>query len=117
MVFFSGDSSTKIKDVAYVINLDNKQSKRTHWVSLFIERNTATYFDSFENQYIPQQLFRKIKDKSITHNIFRTQSDDPIMCRFYCIVFIVYMFAGKTLIDYTNLFSPNDYKRNEKIWQ
>ena len=37
------------------------------------------------------------------------------MCGFYCIAFIKYMLAGKTLLDYTNLFSPNDYKKNDKI--
>ena len=33
----------------------------------------------------------------------------------YCIGFTEYMLAGKTLLDYTNLFSPNDYKKNDKI--
>ena len=37
------------------------------------------------------------------------------MCGFYCITFKEYMPWGKTLLDYTNLFSPNDYKKNEKI--
>ena len=37
------------------------------------------------------------------------------MCGFYCIAFIEYMLAGKTLLDYTNLFSPYDYKKNDKI--
>ena len=37
------------------------------------------------------------------------------MCGFYCIVFIEFMLAGKTLLDYTNLFSPNDYKKNSKV--
>ena len=37
------------------------------------------------------------------------------MCGFYCIAFIEYMLARKTLPDYTNLLSPNDYKNNEKI--
>ena len=37
------------------------------------------------------------------------------MCAFYCIAFIEYIIAGKTLLDYTNLFSPNDYKKNDKI--
>ena len=36
------------------------------------------------------------------------------MCGFYCIAFIEYMLAGKKLLDYTNLLSPNDYKKNEK---
>ena len=30
-----------------IMNLDNKKSKRTHWVSLFVDRNTVVYFDSF----------------------------------------------------------------------
>ena len=33
----------------------------------------------------------------------------------YCIDFIEYMLAEKTLLDYTNSFSPNDYKKNDKI--
>ena len=37
------------------------------------------------------------------------------MCGFYFIAFVEYMLSGKTLLDYTNLFSPNDYKKNDKI--
>ena len=37
------------------------------------------------------------------------------MCEFYCIALTKYMLSGKTLIDYTNLFSPNDSKKNGKI--
>ena len=36
------------------------------------------------------------------------------MCGFYCITFIKYMFAEKTQLDYANLFSSNDYKKNDK---
>ena len=36
----------------YVINLDNKNSKQTHWSSLFIDRNNGVYFDSFGIEYI-----------------------------------------------------------------
>ena len=38
-----------------IINLDNKESKGTYWVSLIIERNTAVYFDYFGTEYIPQE--------------------------------------------------------------
>ena len=37
------------------------------------------------------------------------------MCGFYCIAFVEYMLAGKTLLDYTSLFYPNYYKKNDKI--
>ena len=66
-------------------------------------------------EYIPQEVLHKIKDKSITHNIFRIQDNESIMCGFYCTALIEYMLAGKTLLDYTNLLSPNDYKKNDKI--
>ena len=59
-----------------------KKSKETHWVSLFIDRNTAVHFDSVGIEYIPQEVLNKIKDKSITHNIFRIQDDGSIMCGF-----------------------------------
>ena len=37
------------------------------------------------------------------------------MCGYFCIKFIDYMFDDKTFIDYTNLFSPHDFKKNDKI--
>ena len=80
----------KLKDGTNVINLDDKESKGIDSVSLSIDRNTAVYFASFWN-------------------------DDSIVGGFYCIPFIEYMLVGKTLLDYTNLFSPNAYKRNDKI--
>ena len=60
-----------------------KTIKRTHQVSLFIDRNTAAYFDFFGIEYIPQEVLKKIKDKLVTHNIFRIQGNDFIMCGFY----------------------------------
>ena len=44
-----------MKEVAYVVNFDDKKIQRTHWVSLFIERNTAVLFDSFGTEYIIKQ--------------------------------------------------------------
>ena len=73
------------------------------------------YFHSFAIEYIPLEVLTKIRDKSITHNIFRIQDNESTMCGFYCIAFIEYMLAGKTFLGYTNLFSQNDYKKNDKI--
>ena len=36
------------------------------------------------------------------------------MCGYFCIKFINYMYDGKSLIDFTNLFSPLDFKKNDK---
>ena len=73
IMVFSRDNLITIKDEAYVINLDDKQSKVTHQVLLFIDRNTVVYFDSFGIDYIPQKVLSKIKDKAITQNIFRNK--------------------------------------------
>ena len=97
-----------------IIYLDKRWSVCN--ILLFIDRNTAAYFDSFFFiEYISQEVLNKIKDKSITHNLFRIQDNKSIICGFYCIALMKYMLAWKTLLDYTNLFSLNDYKRNNKI--
>ena len=58
----------------------------------------------FGGDYITQDVLNNVKDKFITINIFRTQSDDSLMCRFSCIVFRENVITGKNLLDYTNLF-------------
>ena len=90
---FSRNNLPRIK--AYVINLDYKNSKGTLWVSLFIDKNTVVYSDSFRIECIPQEILNKIKDKSITYNIFIIQDNESIMCGFYCITFIEHMLSGK----------------------
>ena len=37
------------------------------------------------------------------------------MCGYFCIRFIDFMLKGKSLFDYTNLFSSNHYEKNDKI--
>ena len=37
------------------------------------------------------------------------------MCGYFCIGFIDFMFAGKTLIDFTGLFSPYDFDKNDNV--
>ena len=53
--------------------------------------------------------------KRIKCNIFRIQTYDSIMCGYFCIECINYMLISKTLLDYTNLFSPNNFKKNDQI--
>ena len=84
-------------------------------VSLLIDRNLALYFVSFGIEYIPVAVLKKIKDKSITWYILRIQENESIMCAFSCITLIGYAVAGKNLLNYTNLFSPNDYKNSDTI--
>ena len=45
---------------------------------------------------------------SVVINIYRIQAYDSIMCRYFCIGFIDFMLKGKSSLEYTNLFSPNE---------
>ena len=112
---FSRDNLQKIKDEAYIINLDEYCDIGTHWVALYIQNNDVTYFDSFGVEHIPKEIKTFIGNKNIKTNIFRIQAYDSIMCGYFCIGFIDFMLAGKTLIEFTNLFSPNNFKRNDDI--
>ena len=43
------------------------------------------------------------------------QANDSVMCGYFCIGFIDFMLVGKKLTDFTNLFSPHDFKKNDDI--
>ena len=79
------------------------------------KKKTVTYFDSFGAEHIPKEIKKFINNKNKIANIFRIQAYDSVMCVYFCIVFIDYMVMGKNLIDYTNLFSPNNFKKNDDI--
>ena len=54
-------------------------------------------------------------DKNITTNIYRIKTYDSKMCGYFCIEYIDFMLVGESLLEYTNVFSPNEYKKNDKI--
>ena len=71
------------------------------------------YFDGFGVEHIPEEIIKLIENRNIKTNIFRIQAYDSIMCGYFYIAFIDFMFKGKSLPDYTNLLSPNDFKKND----
>ena len=82
---------------------------------MYVHNDDATYFDSFV-EHIPKEIKAFInRSLSITTNVFRIQAYDSIMCGYFCIGFIDFMLAGKTLTEFTNLFSPNNFKKNDYI--
>ena len=78
-------------------------------------RDEVIYFDSFGVEHIPEELKEFIGNKNIKANIYLVQANNSIMCSYFCIGFIDFMLEGKTLIDYTNLFSPYDFDKNDQI--
>ena len=57
------DNLTKIKDGAYVINLDEYSDIETHWIALYFHNNDVTYFDSFGVEHIPKEIRTFINNK------------------------------------------------------
>ena len=121
----------EIKDRAYVINLDEYSDIESHWIALYGNNDDVTYFDSFGVEHIPKEIKAFInhsssfvlcptlrdasQNKNIKTNIFRIQAYDSIMCWYFCIGFIDFILAGKTLTEFTNLFSPNSFKKIDDI--
>ena len=68
----------------------------------------------FGIEHIPKEIKKFIGNKNIATNVFRIQAYNSVMCGYFCIGFIDFMLKGKNLLEHTNLFSPNKYKKNDK---
>ena len=93
----SRNNLPRIKDGAYVINLDDKSSRWTYYVLLLIDKHITAYFDSFGIKYITQELLNKIKDINCSKYIF--------VFRFNCIAFIEHACRKKLIRLYKFIFS------------
>ena len=114
-VYSRDNLPNEMKDGAYVINLDEHADTGAHWITLFCNKNKIVYINSSGVEHIPEVIKEFIGNENIKANIYRVQSNNSIMCGYFCIGFIDFMLAGKTLIDYTNLFSPYDFNKNDQI--
>ena len=76
---------------------------------MYILNNKVTYFDSFGVEHIPKEIKKFIKRSTIVTNILRIQAYDSMMCEYFCIGFIDFMLKSKSLSDFTNFFSPNNF--------
>ena len=74
--------------------------------------NSVTYYDSFGVEHIPKEIKTFNNNKNIITNIFRIQAYDSIMCGYFLSVVLI-LLARKTLNEYTHLFSPNNFKKND----
>ena len=111
MVFIEEIINKKIKDGAYIINLDEYSDIGTNWVALHVQNNDVTYFYSFGVEHLSKDISTFISNKNIKTNIFRIQAHDSIMCGYFCIGCIEFMLEEKTLTEFTNLFSPHNFKK------
>ena len=121
LIVYLRNNLPKLKDGAYIINIDELESIATHWIDLYVNGNNgsifhdATYFDRFGVGHILKEIKKFIRNKNIITNIHRTQAYGSIMCGYVCTGYIDFMLKGKSLLDDTNLFSSNKYKKSHKL--
>ena len=75
-VYLRDNLPDKIRDGAYVINLDEYSDIETHWIALYVQNNDVTYFDNFGVEHIPKEIKVFTGNKNIKTNIFRIQAYD-----------------------------------------
>ena len=69
-IFYRDNLPNKIKDGAYIINLDEYSDIGTHWVALYVKNNNITYFDSFAVEQIAKEIIKFIGNKNIKKQTF-----------------------------------------------
>ena len=110
----------KIKNGTYVINIDDDKAIITNRAVSYVHSNNgrssynAAYFHSFRVQHIPKEIKIFIGTKKIITSIYRIQAYNSKMCRYFILEF--FLLNVKSCLVYANLFSPNEYGKNDKIF-
>ena len=95
---YSRNNLSKIKDGAFIINPDEYESIRSHWIALYVNAENVTYFDNFGVEHAPKDVRKFIGNKNIITNIYRIQAYNSKMCEYFCIGFIDFMLKGKKFV-------------------
>ena len=78
-VYSRNNLTKRIKDEAYIINLDKYTDKGIYWIALFCNRSKIVYFDSFDVKHVPEEIKEFVENKNIIANIFRVQASNSVM--------------------------------------
>ena len=82
---------------------------------MYYRKNETVYFDSFGVKYVAKEIKEFVGNKNIKSNTFRVQANNSVICGYFCIGFMYFMFASKTLINFTNLLRPYDFEKDDSI--
>ena len=91
-VYSRDNLPNKIKDGAYVVNLDEYSDTGTHWVALSVNINNVTYFDSFGVEHIPKEIKAFIKNKNVKTNIFTILVLKTSLIFIYLFLYLYYIY-------------------------
>ena len=87
------------------LNFGEYKPIESQWISLYVNGDDVNYFDSYGDKYIPKEIKKFVHNKNIKTSIYRIPVNDSIKGTS----------KGKSLLDYTNLFSPKKYEKNDKM--
>ena len=79
-------------DVSHETNLDEHKSIESHRVVLYVNGDNVAYFYRFGNQLLFQNKLKIHRQQNIVTNIYKTQVYDSVMCGYFCIGFIHFIF-------------------------
>ena len=112
---YSRDNLPKtIKKGAYVINLDEYTDIGTYWIALFVKPKYTVYFDSFGVEHIPKEIKNLLVINTL-NQIYLGYKHMIQLCLVIFVLSLLTMFDGKIFIDFTSLFSPHVFKKNDEI--
>ena len=109
---YSKNNLSRINDKS---NRDEYESIGTHGRALYVKTGNVTYFDTSGVKHILKGIRKFMGNKNIITNIYRRKEYSSVMSWYLCIGFIDFRLTGKSLLEYTILFSPNECKKNDKI--
>ena len=92
------------------INLNEYESTGARWIGFYVNAENVAYFDSsFGVEHNLKEISKSIRNKDIANLI---QAYNSVTCLYFCIGSIDFILKGKSLLEYTHLFSPSKYKKN-----
>ena len=112
---YSRNNLPNTKGGAHVVNLDEYESIGSHWTLLYVNGDNIIHFDSSGVEHLPKEMEKLAGNKNNITNIYKIKACDLIMSGYFCIGFIDFISIGKSLLDYGNLFSPNENEENDNI--
>ena len=72
-------------------------------MALYVNRNNATYVDSFGVEHVPKSNKKFWENKNTIANIYKMQEYASVMCGSFFITIIKFILKVKSLLDYLNL--------------
>lgn len=96
-----------------IVNTDNSKEKGTHWVALYTNGDgNILYFDSFGLPPIVYEIIIYIKKfRECTYNTVQIQDIYSSDCGELCIAFLIYMFKGHSMAQFSTLAKKYLYNK------